>query len=91
MVTAGVGIAVLAIGIFGAYLIYQKSTEDDYVKETNKLLSIRNQTVNEFISDLLPKMATKQFSIIETKFRVSSLVNDDDLLSAQTLKLAQLL
>ncbi len=78
MVTAVVGIAALATGIFGAYLIYQESAERDYVKETNKLLSDRNQIVNEFMSDLLPKMETKQISITEAKFRVSSLVNDAD-------------
>ncbi len=85
MVTAVVGIAFLVIGIFGAYLIYQESAERDYVKEANKLLSDRNQIVNEFMSDLLPKMETKQISVTQAEFRVSSLVNDAEKLHRYAL------
>ena len=85
VVAIGLGIASLVIGILGAYLIYQESAESDYVNGANRIVSDRNKIINEFMSDLLPRLETRQISITQVKFRVTSLVNDADKLHQHAL------
>lgn len=74
----GFGAAALVVGIFAGYLIYQQSIEQEYVDGVNSILAKRNQIIGEFMSDLLPRMETKQISISDGKSIVSSLANEAD-------------
>jgi hypothetical protein len=69
----GFGIAALAVGIIASYMLYQQPPEQGYIEEVTRILSERNQIFNEFMSDLLPKMESKQISIAESKDRVTLL------------------
>ena len=70
VVAIGLGIASLVIGILGAYLIYQESAESDYVNGANRIVSDRNKIINEFMSDLLPRLETKQIGRASCRERV---------------------
>jgi len=74
--TIGFGIAALVVGIVIGYLVYQQPVEQDYMEGVDSILSERNQIINEFMSDLLPKMESRQISITESKVRVASLVDE---------------
>jgi hypothetical protein len=78
VVAIGVGIAAIVAGIFAGYLAYQQSIEQEYIDGVNAILSERNQIINEFMSDLLPRMETKQISVSDGKTIVSSLSNEAD-------------
>lgn len=75
LVVIGVGIAAIAIGIVGFYLTNQQSVENDYVSGINKIVYTRSQIINEFMSDLLPRLETKQLSIADGKSMVASRAN----------------
>ncbi|GEM_PF-4480614 len=78
VVAIGVGIAAIVAGIFAGYLAYQQSIEQEYIDGINKILSERNQIINEFMSDILPRMETKQISVSDGKTIVSSLAKEAD-------------
>lgn len=77
------GITSIAIGIIAAYTIYQESAEREYIAAVNNILSERNKIINEFMSDLLPRLETKQVSVSEGESIVSSRVNDASKLHQQ--------
>ncbi len=78
VVAIGVGIAALVAGIFAGFLAYQNSVEQGYVDDVSGILAERNKIINEFMSDLLPRMETKQLSVSDSKTIVSSLANEAD-------------
>jgi len=78
LVAIGVGIAVLVAGIFAGFLAYQNSIEQGYVDSVDGILAERDQIINEFMSDLLPRMETKQISVSDGKAIVSSLADEAD-------------
>jgi len=78
VVAIGVGVAAIVAGIFAGYLAYQQSMEQEYVDGVNNILSKRNQIINEFMSDLLPRMETKQITVSDGKTIVSSRANEAD-------------
>ena len=85
LVAIGIGIAALVTGIIGVYLVNQQSAERDYSDRINKIFFARDQIINEFMSDLLPGMESKQISITEGKLRVSSLVDEADKLHSDAV------
>ncbi len=85
LVVTGIGIAAVAIGIFGFYLTNQQSAENDYVSGVNAIVYARSQIINEFMSDLLPRLETKQLSIADGKSMVASRANFADELHQQAL------
>lgn len=78
VVAIGVGIAALVAGILAGILAYQNSIEQGYVDAVNAILAKRDQIINEFMSDLLPRMETKQISVSDGKIIVASLANEAD-------------
>jgi hypothetical protein len=69
------GAAAVVAAIISFYMISQASEEREYIGTTSRILLERNNIVNTFIGELLPRMEAKQLSIEEGMSRVTALAS----------------